>query len=99
METKPYRMSAPEWSGSDHRRYKDLQRNRVGMDSSRINHVYRDEAGVGGAAWRVQDLGKIIDVNKRAELLRNYELRRVGSAIPGNDGTRVKISTKDSESE
>jgi len=92
-------MPVPEWSGSDHWRYKDAKRNRIGMDSRGINHVYRDGAGGGGAAWRVQDLGKISDVNKRGELFRIMELRRVGNAIPGNDGTRVKISTKDSKRE
>jgi len=69
------------------------------MDSSGINHVYRDEADGGGAAWRAQDLVNIRDVNKRGEVTRTYELRRVGSAIPGNDGTRVTIFAIDKESE
>lgn len=93
-------MPVPEWSGSDHRHYCDVKRNRIGMDSSGTDHVYRDDAGGGGATWRVQDhLVNISKVNKRGELLRRYELRRVESAIPGNDRTRFKISTIDSERE
>ena len=92
-------MPAPEWSGSDHRHYKDFKRNRIGTDSRGTDHVYRDEAGGGGAAWRAQDLVNIREVNKRGEAIMTYELRRVGSAIPGNDGTRVKIFAIDKESE
>ena len=70
------------------------------MDARGTDHVYRDDAAGGGAAWRVQDhLVNISEVNKRGELFRRYEARRVETAIPGNDGTRFKISTIDSERE
>lgn len=92
--------AVPEWSGSDHRRYKDDKRNRIGMDSRGTDHVYRDGAAGGGAAWRVQDhLVNISEVNKRGELFSSYEARRVETVIPGNNGTKFKISTIDSERE
>jgi hypothetical protein len=99
MKTKPYRVPAPEWSGSDHRHYNNVQRNRIGMDSRGTDHVYRDGAGGGGSAWRVQDRGNVSDVNKRGELFSSYEARRLETAIPGNDGTKFKISAIDSKSE
>jgi hypothetical protein len=46
-----------------------------------------------------KDPGDISDVNKRLELLSIYEARRLDPAIPGNDGTRFKISTIDSKRE
>jgi len=35
-------------------------------------------------------LGNISDVNKRGELFSSYEARRVGTAIPGNDGNQIQ---------
>jgi hypothetical protein len=92
-------MPVPKWFGSDHRHYKDDKRNRIGMDSRGTDHVYRDGAGGGGAAWRVQDRGNVSDVNKRGELFSSYEARRLETAILGNDGTKFKISAIDSKSE
>ncbi|HET8887643.1 MAG TPA: hypothetical protein VFQ41_01970 [Candidatus Angelobacter sp.] len=86
-------MPVPEWSGSDHRRYKDDKRNRIGMDSRGTDHVYGDGAAGGGAAWRVQDhLVNISEVNKRGELFSSYEARRVETAIPGNNGPNSKLA-------
>jgi hypothetical protein len=62
------------------------------MDSRGTDHVYRDDAGGSGTAWRVQGLGNIREVNKRGELCRRYEARRVKTAIPGMMGPDSKLA-------